>query len=144
MPVHIYGAGGGGGAKNALSVYFTPTDAQSYTFTIDDVDFAKRFNDAKTTKHLDLFFDDGAILFSGQSGMVIYHVGKGIINGVDAQKLFVVAGTGLNFGEGDGSEVLWDGGFAISGNSATFTVTCVSGLGFYPNKKHRATWICEE
>ncbi len=144
MPVHIFGTGGGGGSKTALSVFFTPTDAQSYTFTIDDIDFAQRFNAAKTTKHFDLVFEDGAIVFSGQTGMVIYHLGKGIINGVESNKLFGVFGTGSNFAEGDGSEVLWDGGFEISGNSATFTVSCLTGLGFYLNKKYRATWICEE
>ncbi len=143
MPVHIYGAGGGGGGtRDALSVHFTPTDTQSYTFTIDDVDFAQRFNAAKTTKHFDLFFEGDFVIAPTPNVYAVYHAGKGVVNGVAAQKMLAIRNTSAI--EGDGSSMLWDGGFEISGNSASFTITFISEVVFCPNKKYRATWICEE
>ena len=143
MPVHIYGTGGGGGGKNALTVYFTPQDdIYRYTITIDDVDFAQRFNDAKTTKHFDLFFEGTYLIAPNPDVHAVYHVSKGVINGVEAQRMLAIRN--MNFIDGDGSAMLWDGGFEISGNSASFTVSFVSGVAFVPTQKYRATWICEE
>lgn len=143
MPIHIYGTGSGGGGKNVLSVYFTPEeDIYSYTFTIDDVGFARRFNEAKTTKHLDLFFEGTYLIPPNPDVYAIYHVSKGVVNGADAQRM--LAARNMNFMEGDGAAMLWDGSFEILGNSASFTVSCVSGVAFVPTQKYRATWICEE
>lgn len=146
MPVHIFGAGGSGGStKSALSVYFTPQDDMySYTITIDDVDFARRFNDAKTTKHFDLIFEDNFFAPNAQGIPLVYHAGKGIVNGVNSQKLLVVNMTNSRFEYGESTSMLWDGGFTISGNSASFAISFVSGVAFSLSTKYRATWICEE
>lgn len=142
MPVHIYGAGGGGGAKNALTVFFTPTDAHAHTFTIDDVDFARRFNEAKTTKHFGLIFAEYFMSNTSTGEHNVYSASKGVINGVESQGL--LATSSLNYTIGDGSAVLWDGAFEISDNSASFAVSLVGGVALMVDKKYRATWICEE
>ncbi len=141
MPVHIFGTGGGGGGKNALTVYFTPTDARSYTFTIDDVDFAQRFNAAKTTKHFELVFE-GDMTVPDSGKYAVCYISQGVIEGNESKR--VILERAPDFTIGPVSTSFWREPFVISGSSASFTVSLDIAMNFSLGKKHRATWICEE
>ncbi len=142
MPVHIYGAGGGGGsARDALSVYFTPTDARSCTITIDDVDFAQRFNAAKTTKCVELVFE-GDMTVPDSGKYAVCYMSQGVIDGNESKRAILERSP--NFIIGSLSTSFWSKPFVISGNSASFTVSLDITSNFSLGKKHRATWICEE
>ena len=142
MPVHIFGTGGGGSSSttNALSVYFTIENEQSHTFTIDDIEFAQRFNVAKTTKVFDLILE-GDLTTEERAERIIYRSCIGVDDGEDVSKEMIFVNGGYMKGTG---LALWDGGFTISGNSASFTIALISGVSFAANRVHRATWICEE
>ena len=143
MPIHIYGAGGssgGGSTKNALAMYFTLENEQSHTFIIDDIEFAQSFNASQKTKVFELVLE-GNIATEERSKRIVYRCCMGVVDGADVSKEMVFNNSGYMSGSG---LALWDGGFTISGNSASFTVSLISGISFAANRVHRATWICEE
>lgn len=142
MPIHIYGSGGGGGGtKNAITTKFSPTNEQSHTFTIDDVDFAKRYNEAQTSKTFELILE-GTLTFEEETTKsVVYHCYIGIVGGDNVSQTLVLK-DGL-YMRGT-LAALWDGGFTISDNSASFTVTLINGVTFAASRVHKVTWLYEE
>lgn len=143
MPIHIYGSGGGGGgsAKNAIAVNFTPTNAQGHTITIDDVDFAQCFNNAKKAKCIELVLVSPLSFGDDQNSKIVYYCMRGDVDGIEhAHSLGLTDGLYTR----GGNILIWDGTFTVSGNSATFNITLVSGVAFATGKQYQATWRFEE